>query len=140
MVKTVNKIEFVLNGDENQGSKIFQNIVNNAVKFTPAGGLVIVRVYLANTCRAKAIWVAAFTRYTSSYVASQRGFGACEASHYSNCEECGMYFMLEIEDTGCGVPAAYIWSMFNAFVQLSNGVNKTHQGIGLGLQIVRIQR
>ena len=45
--------------------------------------------------------------------------------------------ILEVEDTGCGMPADFVPRAFDAFVQESDGDARTHEGSGLGLTIVQ---
>jgi len=49
-----------------------------------------------------------------------------------------VWFVFEIEDTGCGVDSEDLASMFEAYRQLSSGVSKTYQGTGLGLHICKL--
>lgn len=44
---------------------------------------------------------------------------------------------LSIADTGCGIPAEKIESIFDPFVQLGRSLSSAHEGIGLGLAISR---
>jgi signal transduction histidine kinase len=46
-------------------------------------------------------------------------------------------FRLEVEDTGIGVAPADIERLFVEFQQLDAGLNKQHQGTGLGLALTR---
>jgi signal transduction histidine kinase len=42
-----------------------------------------------------------------------------------------------VEDTGCGIPAEKIESIFEPFVQLGRSLSSAHEGMGLGLAISR---
>jgi PAS domain S-box-containing protein len=47
------------------------------------------------------------------------------------------HFRIEVEDTGIGVSAADLPRLFSEFEQLDQGLNKRHQGTGLGLALTR---
>ena len=82
--------------DETRLEQIVSNLLGNAVKFTPAGGAVAVRV---RADRAEAV--------------------------------------LEVEDTGVGIPAELIDRVFDLFVQGDRSVERTQGGLGIGLTLVR---
>jgi signal transduction histidine kinase len=44
---------------------------------------------------------------------------------------------IEVRDTGVGIPATKLESIFEPFVQLGRGLASTHEGTGLGLSISR---
>jgi signal transduction histidine kinase len=44
---------------------------------------------------------------------------------------------IAVRDTGVGIPAAKLQSVFEPFVQLGRGLTSAHQGTGLGLSISR---
>ena len=44
---------------------------------------------------------------------------------------------ISIEDTGIGIPEDMIDTIFDSFVQIENTYTKTHEGVGLGLSIVK---
>ncbi len=44
---------------------------------------------------------------------------------------------ISIEDTGIGIPEDKIDTIFDSFVQIENTYTKTHEGVGLGLSIVK---
>lgn len=46
-------------------------------------------------------------------------------------------FYLRIRDTGIGIDAAFLPHLFGAFRQESDGLNRAHEGTGLGLTITR---
>ncbi len=85
-----------LSGDPARLSQLVDNLVSNAIKFTPAGGSVVVR-----------------TRVT------ERGV------------------LLEVADSGIGIPADEQKHLFERFFRTSNARRAAIQGTGLGLVIVQ---
>jgi signal transduction histidine kinase len=86
----------IVHGDAERLSQVLQNLVDNAIKFTPEGGRVVVRL-------------SPDTRGT---------------------------VRMEVEDSGCGVPAAQIERLFEPFYQVPRQ-SHVGQGSGLGLAIVK---
>ncbi|NLY41507.1 MAG: PAS domain S-box protein [Desulfovibrionales bacterium] len=52
-----------------------------------------------------------------------------------HAEQCHIYF--EVRDSGCGIPENRLATVFEPFVQAEGSYVRTHQGVGLGLSIVR---
>jgi hypothetical protein len=88
--------------------QILANLLSNAIKFTPAGGLVRVRCSLEGAPAAGA-WLT----------------GA------------GPWVCIHVEDTGIGISADQLESVFQPFVQVESGHTREHGGTGLGLSISR---
>jgi PAS domain S-box-containing protein len=94
--------------DERRVSQVLVNLLGNALKFTPAGG----RIRL--TCG--------------------RGEPDPEAVLP---EGGGPWTCIRVEDTGIGIPAERVGSVFEPFVQVDSELTRVHQGSGLGLAISR---
>lgn len=89
--------------------QVFANLVGNALKFTEAGGKVIVRAYLLSSMTP-------------------------EDSH--TMEGATRYVRVEIADTGIGIGEEDREAIFDRFFRVENRVH-TLEGTGLGLSIVR---
>ncbi|WP_159783805.1 two-component system sensor histidine kinase NblS [Sodalinema gerasimenkoae] len=89
--------------------QVFANLVGNALKFTEAGGKVIVRAYLLSSLTP-------------------------EESH--TMEGQTRYVRVEIADTGIGIGEEDREAIFDRFFRVENRVH-TLEGTGLGLSIVR---
>ncbi len=89
--------------------QVFANLVGNALKFTEAGGKVIVRAYLLSTV-------------------------APEEHHLMEGET--RYVRVEVADTGIGIGEEDREAIFDRFFRVENRVH-TLEGTGLGLSIVR---
>jgi signal transduction histidine kinase len=85
-----------LQGDPDRLAQVVDNLVTNAVKFTPAGGSVVVRAGPVN--------------------------GAA---------------VIEVSDTGIGIPAADREQVFERFYRTQTATEQSIPGIGLGLSIVQ---
>jgi signal transduction histidine kinase len=76
--------------------QVVTNLLENAVKYTPGDGSIVVSLGAA-----------------------------------------GAHAVLEISDTGIGIPAALLPRMFDVFVQGDPGSRHSHGGLGIGLTVVR---
>ena len=95
-------------GDSDRVRQILVNLLSNAVKFTDPGGRVTV------ACE----------------VVRQPSQGACVSGT-------GPWIRLQVSDTGIGIPADRISSIFDPFVQVEGGHARKNEGSGLGLTISR---
>jgi signal transduction histidine kinase len=82
--------------DPDKLRQILLNLVSNAVKFTPARGLIVME-----------------------------------------CARAGDAVELRVRDTGIGISEERFRSIFEPFVQAGRALNRTHEGVGLGLAISR---
>lgn len=76
--------------------QVLYNLLSNAMKFTPAGGRITVRV-----------------------------------------EPVGSYCLLQVEDTGIGIAKSQIPHLFERFYQAEGSANRSYEGSGLGLALVK---
>ena len=83
-------------GDEGRLQQIMWNLLANAVKFTPRGGTITIRLAQA-----------------------------------------GSFLRLMVQDTGKGIEPDYLPHVFEPFSQEDGASTRSHEGIGLGLSIVR---
>jgi PAS domain S-box-containing protein len=86
----------VIDADPTRLSQIIQNLLNNAAKYTPAGGT---------------IWL----------------LGKRDGSEV----------VISIRDTGIGISAEHLPSLFQIFSQLAPGLERSQGGLGIGLSLVR---
>jgi len=97
-------------GDARQLERVLLDVVGNAVKFTPAGGSVRV------TARAERI---------------------DRADRGEPGDRSGERVVIEVSDSGMGIPAGDQTKLFQPFQRASNAVASAVQGTGLGLAIAR---
>jgi CheY-like chemotaxis protein/anti-sigma regulatory factor (Ser/Thr protein kinase) len=89
-------VETAVDGDVVRLEQVATNLITNAVKYTPRGGRIQVRV----------------------------GQEAGEA-------------VLSVTDTGIGIPAEHLRSIFDMFAQVPTSLDRASGGLGLGLTLVR---
>ena len=95
-------------GDDERVRQIMVNLLSNAVKFTPSGGKIEVGV-----------------------AASQSPAADTRLKHSRS------YMNFRVSDTGPGIPAEKLLTIFDPFVQAESGHSRSREGSGLGLTISR---
>eukprot|EP01035_Chromulina_nebulosa_P019432 gene19432-25311_t len=118
--------------DETKILQTINNLTNNAIKFTPVNGFVKLNVSLFNRRNAKERWNELKSYYHGSCVINDQ-----IDPHNSFDIDNEPVLMFEVSDSGCGIIESNMSAMFNAYKQLSQGVEKVYQGTGLGLHICR---
>ena len=100
-----------INLDERRIRQVLINLLNNAVKFTPNGGKITLKV---------------------SYI-------KVLGNKNNEIAKGGAYDTLEISivDTGIGIPPDQIKRLFQPFVQVESALNRNYEGSGLGLVLVK---
>ncbi|HWR21152.1 MAG TPA: ATP-binding protein, partial [Verrucomicrobiae bacterium] len=105
-------------GDSKRIIQILMNLVGNAIKFTPAGGSVIIT---ARCVRAK-----------ERAVPGAR----CEEEEAKPWNS-GDQIEITVADTGIGIPAEELKSIFGEFRQVDSSITREYGGSGLGLSIAK---
>jgi signal transduction histidine kinase len=95
-------------GDERRVRQILLHLLDNAVKFTPAGGRVEIECGIAAIPDAEA-----------------------------RVHDEGPWVYWRVGDTGVGIPPGQLASIFDPFVQVDGGLARARDGSGLGLTISR---
>ncbi|GEM_PF-516160 len=105
-------------GDSKRIIQILMNLVGNAIKFTPAGGSVIV--------------TARCVRVKERTVPGAR----CEEEEAQPWNS-GDQIEITVADTGIGIPAEELKSIFGEFRQVDSSITREYGGSGLGLSIAK---
>ena len=100
-------------GDESRLQQILSNLISNACKFTPSGGVVKIRARLEAGFEA-----------TKSPATAQKISGADRVQ-------------ISVEDEGPGVPPEFVPRLFEKFAQADSSSTRKQGGTGLGLAIAR---
>jgi len=87
-------------GDPDQLRRVLDNLLGNAIKFTPSGGTLTVRLWQNGVADSKDI-------------------------------------VLEVSDTGIGIPPEQLNRIFDRFYQVDGSSKRHYGGVGLGLALVK---
>jgi osomolarity two-component system, sensor histidine kinase SLN1 len=128
-------------GDYYRISQVCNNFVGNAVKFTPSGGRIQMRVRARGKLEKTKVATDGASEHSSASVALFR----TPLTDDSNSDKKGKdqkdwhveYFEFEVEDNGIGIPAEDLGKIFEPWHQLADDKqhNEKYGGIGLGLAI-----
>ncbi len=100
-------------GDTKRLTQVLMNLVGNAIKFTPAGGSVMI---------------------TARYMGGTES-GAQRIAE--TAAELGDVIEVAVADTGIGIPAEELESIFSEFRQVDSSITREYEGSGLGLSIAK---
>ena len=134
-------------GDPARLQQVVWNLLTNAIKFTPKGGRVEVRLsaYFGSS-------ISDFGFSTRRYANAQSndfGLGSDgENLDSSNTDEGSnpkfkiqnlksQYAQIQVIDTGIGISSEFLPKVFERFRQADSTTTRSHNGLGLGLAIVR---
>ncbi|HVT80050.1 MAG TPA: ATP-binding protein [Phycisphaerae bacterium] len=106
-----------LKGDERLLTLILKNLVDNAIKFTPAGSIVI-RTYI----------------HTGPWPVDGNSAASGQWPAAGTATDC---FVLEVQDTGIGIPPEDRERVFERFYTVNRSRGGADRGTGLGLSIVK---
>ena len=107
-------------GDSRRLTQVLMNLVGNAIKFTPSGGSVTV--------------TARCVRSAECGVRSAAGTTSHLAPRTSDTDE---FIEIAVADTGIGIPAGQLESIFSEFRQADSSITREYGGSGLGLSIAK---
>ncbi len=112
------KEELLIWGDSERLQQVVWNLLANAVKFTPEGGKVVVRLSI----------------YKSSSLVTN---SARQLALNNERSLATKFAQIQVSDTGIGISAEFIPYVFDRFRQADSTSVRSHKGLGLGLAIAR---
>jgi signal transduction histidine kinase len=108
-------------GDSKRLMQVLMNLVGNAIKFTPPGGSV--------TVTARCVHSSQFTVHSPEKADSELST--------VNRQQVGDFIEIAVADTGIGIPATELESIFGEFRQIDSSISREYGGSGLGLSIAK---
>ncbi|MED6217410.1 Histidine kinase 1 [Stylosanthes scabra] len=127
----------LVRGDSARVVQIFANLINNSIKFTPSGH-VILRGWFENpnpcSDNANFLMEEKKLQYAQKTIRAKQ-----HENHAKRTSERDKKAVLwfEVDDTGCGIDPSKWDSVFESFEQADPSTTRLHGGTGLGLCIVR---
>lgn len=103
------------NIDERRIQQVLLNLLTNAVKFTPEGG--VVRLQVASSCAGQ--W---------------QGTAKIPPQLQTTPDS---WILFQVVDTGIGIAATDLPRLFQSFIQIDSALNRQYKGTGLGLALVK---
>lgn len=116
-----------ISGDPDRIQQIIWNLVSNAIKFTPEGGHVQVRLECLDAT-------------DPSSLSTRRGGAGAMRAGLERAKLAGStdsHFEITVSDTGQGIDPELLLHVFDRFRQADSSITRRNGGLGLGLAIVR---
>ncbi|XP_020217820.1 histidine kinase 1 isoform X2 [Cajanus cajan] len=126
----------VVRGDSARVVQIFANLINNSIKFTPSGHIIL-RGWCGN--RNSSVGSPNFHLDQKKSRSLQKCREKPNANHSkkTSLKDNKVILWFEVDDTGCGIDPSKWDSVFESFEQADPSTTRLHGGTGLGLCIVR---
>ncbi|WP_017315803.1 hybrid sensor histidine kinase/response regulator [Mastigocladopsis repens] len=119
---------FLVFGDINRLQQVVWNLLNNALKFTPEGGKVEVRLLISPE-------FPVLSSESSSKLISPQQPQELIGGELAQAKSSSV--LLQVSDTGSGISPDFLPHVFDRFRQADGSITRNQGGLGLGLAIVR---
>jgi PAS domain S-box-containing protein len=119
----------LVKGDQNRLRQVIWNLLMNAIKFTPPGGSVNVRLECVVPSQTFNVQRQTETRNPQSEIS--------ESSPLPLPPAPTPYVRLTVTDTGVGIPESFLPFVFDRFRQAEGSISRQQGGLGLGLAVAR---
>ena len=113
--------------DERRIRQVLINLLNNALKFTPEGGLITLEVSRQRRVGKRG----------SGGVQEVKSNSVSEFPSLRVSESPKDYLRIAVIDTGIGIAPENINKLFQPFIQIDSALNRQYAGTGLGLALVK---
>jgi signal transduction histidine kinase/ligand-binding sensor domain-containing protein/DNA-binding response OmpR family regulator len=135
--------------DKDKIEKIINNVLSNAIKFTPEGGCVNVNVKIISIGHNKEHVISGGLALPSGRSSSRKSLTIITKKislrdYIGNRNETGVsetalseFVEISIRDTGIGIPKEQLDKIFDRFYQLDNRLLKEYEGTGVGLSLTK---
>lgn len=119
----------IIHGDAERLRDVFHNLITNAISYNHPNGKVSIDAFTTSAKEAakRAVTLHGSEDFQSYFTA----FSSSENSHATQ------FLILTVGDTGLGIPAGDLASIFHTFFRAGNVKKEGLQGTGLGLSIVK---
>ncbi|XP_061367732.1 histidine kinase 1 isoform X2 [Gastrolobium bilobum] len=126
----------VVRGDSARVVQIFANLINNSIKFTPSGHIIL-RGWCENlnSCTDSPNFPLDLKKSRS--LQKSREKPNSNHAKRTSIRDNKLILWFEVDDTGCGIDPSKWDSVFESFEQADPSTTRLHGGTGLGLCIVR---
>ena len=126
--------------DKRRFGHTLTNLVNNAIKFTPSGGKIIIRSELSKSI--EDVWTECTNdsfSYDFTIYPDENGFPVESSDILEKMRKVKgsvLWASVSVVDSGCGIETEESLSfIFREYKQGNTGIQRTHGGTGLGLYI-----
>ncbi|GAB1542462.1 response regulator [Scytonema sp. NUACC21] len=126
---------FYVLGDPNRLQQIVWNLLNNALKFTPDGGKIQVRLSIEQGIWNKEEGTGNHLKSSLSLMSTPRRIANSELG--ASQSAISKYVQITVNDTGSGISPEFLPYVFDRFRQADGSITRNQGGLGLGLAIVR---
>ncbi|MDO8516239.1 MAG: ATP-binding protein [bacterium] len=120
------KLPEQLEFDPGRISQVFNNLISNAIKFTPAGGK---------------ISISAFSHAKGNAIAAEAQKSGIDFRVFEedekNMAELENSVIVAVRDSGVGIQKENVGQLFNKFKQFKAAMTSEQKGTGLGLSVVK---
>lgn len=146
----------LLDADPTRLSQMIQNLLNNAAKYTPPGGKIWLTATRGSAPEDTAPQTASETdSHADSHADSQAGpqtdpqagsptvsatgspSAPRAASNPTLLPAADQHAVITVRDSGIGIAAEHLNSVFDMFSQLAPALNRSQGGLGIGLSLVK---
>ena len=123
-----------LSVDERRIRQVLINLLNNGVKFTPAGGSITVVASYHSDLIVDPKPIQGITNVNIHSTQIDRSLNLDIDKGRLERQE---YVKIAIFDTGIGIAPEHISHIFQPFIQIDSALNRRYEGTGLGLALVK---